>query len=40
MKLIVVVLNESNYKAWKKTKKDKTFRDTYSGSEDKNSDSE
>jgi hypothetical protein len=41
MKLIIVVLNEANYKEWKSTKKVKTFRDTYSaGSEDENSDSE
>jgi cytochrome c oxidase subunit 2 len=41
MKLIVVVLDENNYKEWKSTKKDKTFRDTYSsGSEDGNLDSE
>ena len=41
MKLIVVVLKENEYKAWKKTKKEKTFKNTYSsGSDDVPSDSE
>ena len=41
MKLIVVVLDDEDYKDWKSTKKDKTFRDTYSsGSDDEPSDSE
>jgi cytochrome c oxidase subunit 2 len=41
MKLIVVVLNKEEYKKWKSSKKDKTFRDTYSsGSDDESLDSE
>jgi len=41
MKLIVVVLNKEDYTNWKLTKKDKTFRDTYSsGNNDESPDSE
>ena len=41
MKLMVVVLEEDEYIAWKETKKEKTFKYTYSsGSDDEPSDSE
>ena len=40
MKMMVVVLDDEDYKDWKNPKRQNTFRDTYSsGSEEENSNS-